>query len=561
MDFSYLATERYRWIALVFIALGLAIVIIDNTVLNVAIPYILRDLNASFDGIQWVISGYALIIATLLITVGKLGDVWGRKKVFLLGTILFAVGSFVASISQNILVLFFGEALIEAIGASMMLTSSLVLLVSEFQGRERAVAFGVWGSVAGASATIGPLFGGFLTTYYSWRWSLRINVVIALIAIIGSIFIKESFGEKGEEFDFLGVLFSGIGLFCLIFGFIEGQRFGWITPISDFTLLGWHWPLSISIIPFVFNIAIIFLLAFIGWEFYLEDMGRMPLLRMSLFTNRTFNIGLITLFILALGQFGAFFIFPLYLQNVLGLTAFQTGLVFISSSIVILFIGPISGFLASRIGPKWIISLGMFFLAFGTYWLVQSIAVAISPWSLTPPLIVFGLGIGMSSAQLTNIILSGVPVSFSGEASGVNATIRQVGTSIGIAIIGVIFARAITTHIPENIQADTHIPSGMKNTLIEKTKNITPGKGQDTLSGPPPIIQAVKNDINNALVTASKDALLYACIFTSGGTLVSLLIPNIPQQKEEVQESEKKEEEKPEEKEIIIFVPKQKSAS
>src|SRR3990167_4144556 len=166
MNLSRFATEKYRWHALVFIALGLAIVIIDNTVLNVAIPYIIRDLKTSLEAIQWVISGYALIIATLLITMGRLGDLYGRKRIFLIGTVLFAIGSYLASISQTAVTLFIGEALIEAIGASMMMTSSLALLVTEFKGKERALAFGIWGSVAGASAALGPLLGGYLTAYY-----------------------------------------------------------------------------------------------------------------------------------------------------------------------------------------------------------------------------------------------------------------------------------------------------------------------------------------------------------------------------------------------------------
>lgn len=541
MNFSGLATEKYRWIALVFLALGLAIVIIDNTVLNVAIPYILRDLKTSFDGIQWVISGYALIIATLLITVGRLGDVWGRKKVFLLGTVLFAIGSLIASFAQNVIVLFIGEAFIEAIGASMMLTSSLALLVTEFQGRERSIAFGVWGSVAGASATIGPLLGGFLTTYYSWRWSLRINVAVALIALLGSVFIKESYGEKNEQFDFIGVILSGIGLFSLIFGFIEGARFGWITPASEFVVFGWHWPLTISLIPFVFDIAVIFLLSFVGWELFLEENGHMPLLRMSLFTSKIFDIGLITLFILALGQFGIFFIMPIYLQNVLGLTAFQTGLVFLSSSVVMLAVGPLTGFLAARIGPKWLISVGMFFLLVGTYMLMQQIAVGISAWALTPALVVFGVGIGMGSAQLTNIILSGVLPSLSGEASAVNTTIRQIGTSIGIAVIGVVFSNAIATHIPENIKADSAIPSPAKEEIIHATKDITPESGSKNITFPETLSKSVKNDINKALVTASKNALFYSLIFTAGGMVISLFIPNTSLHKEEVKEEIEKE--------------------
>ncbi len=338
--FSKFATAKYRWHALVFIAVGLAIVIIDNTVLNVAIPYILRDLNTTLDAMQWIISGYALIIATLLIFMGRLGDVVGRKRVFLAGTVLFAIGSFIASIAKSAGILFIGEALIEAIGAAAMLTSSLALLASEFQGRERALAFGIWGSVAGASATIGPLLGGYFTTYHSWRWSLRINVVVALIAILGSIFIQESKGEEGKRFDWLGTILSGLGFFALVFGVIEGRNYGWWHINKTFSIGSWNWPLhDLSVIPLAFAAAALLLIWFVFYEINLEKNGGEPVVRMSLLRSRGFSWGLIAVAIMSLGQFGVFFVMPIYLQNVLGLTALKTGLVFLSSSLMFMVVG------------------------------------------------------------------------------------------------------------------------------------------------------------------------------------------------------------------------------
>ncbi len=530
MRLPNLATEKYRWMALIFLALGLAIVIIDNTVLNVAIPYILRDLNTSFDAIQWVVSGYALIIATLLITVGRLGDMFGRKRIFLLGTVFFAVGSFIASIAPNVMWLFIGEALIEAIGASMMLTSSLSLLVSEFHGRERAIAFGVWGSVAGASASLGPLLGGFLTAYYSWRWSLRINVIVAIIAILGSVFIKESKGEHAKQFDWLGTFFSGIGLFSLIFGFIEGRKFGWWTPNEPFTIDGWTWPLkNISAIPFAFGLAAIFLALFILTEYRLEKEGKSPLLKLSLFKIPGFSFGLTALGIVSMGQFGVFFILPIYLQNALGLDAFKTGVVFLSASIAVAVFGPLSGFIASKIGPKWLASVGMYVTSLGTYLLFLSLSPTATGWSLAPALVFFGIGIGMASAQLTNVILSSTPVSLAGEASAANATMRQVGTSIGIAIIGVILASRLTINLENYILSDNTIPQTVRQKIVEHTKNISveSGQRQRNFSGmPSQIAQSMKEDINKALTDAAKSALLFALFVNLLGAFFSLQIPN-----------------------------------
>jgi EmrB/QacA subfamily drug resistance transporter len=543
MKIPNFATEKNRWFALVFLSLSLAIVIIDNNVLNVAIPYILRDLKTNFGAIQWVISGYALIIATILITVGRLGDAIGRKKLFLIGLILFALGSFIASVSPNVIVLFIGEAFIEAFGAAMMMTSSLALLVTEFQGRERAIAFGIWGSIAGASASLGPLLGGYLTTYYSWRWSLRINVIIAIIAILGSVFIKEAKGKKAEKFDWMGTLYSGLGLFLLVFGFIEGRILGWWKPMQPFGLFGWQWPLtSVSITPFVFLLSALFLVLFVWNEYVMEKVGGEPLLRLSLFKNIGFTMGLITLGIVVMGQFGAFFIFPLYYQNVLGWNAFQTGVVFLWTSIAALIVGPASGVFASKYGPKWVVSTGMLASFIGVYWISNSLSVNATSLSLAPALIVLGIGIGMASAQLTNIILSHVPQQFSGEASAVNATFRQVGTSIGIAVLGTVLASSLSANIVTNVQANAMYPSGIRQQIMAIVRNVNAESGAQSIQQSIPkhpicadgtnqcissvkIFTTIKKDVNQGLVDAAKTAFRVGLVFVAIGMLCSLFIP------------------------------------
>lgn len=525
-----LATDKNRWIALVFLAMSLAIVIIDNTVLNVAVPYILRDLKTTFDSIQWVISGYALIIATLLVTVGRLGDLFGRKRVLQIGVILFAIGSFIASISQSVRILFVGEALIEAIGATMMMTSSLSLLVSEFRGRERAIAFGVWGSVAGASAAIGPLLGGYLTAYYSWRWSLRINVVVAIIALLGSTFIIESKGEGEKRFDWLGTVLSGTGLFSLVFGLIEGQTYGWWLPNKSFAIGSWTWPLTnISIIPLAFIAAACLLAIFVIAEHNIEKRGGSPLMRPSLFKNHAFSLGLATLTITALGQFGVFFILPIFLQNVLGFNAFKTGLVILPTSLSAFIFGPLSGFIASKIGPKWLIVTGMAFFAAGTYALRQSLSIDTTEASLAPALILFGTGIGTTSAQLTNLILSGVPVQLAGEGSAINSTMRQVGTSVGIAIIGVALANALTSNIANYVQNDAQIPTTARSAVITDLKNISIESGQQAVPSVhnPALAKAIHDDVENAMVQSSKTSLDYAVGFTLVGTILALFLPGV----------------------------------
>ncbi len=524
------ATEENRWYALVVIALALAIVIIDNTVLNVSIPYMLRDLNANLSSIEWVISGYALTIATILITVGRIGDLIGRKKLFILGIAIFATGSFIGSVASDVMTLIIGRAIIQAFGAAMALTSALALLATNFHGRERAIAFGVWGAIAGASASVGPLLGGYLTTYYSWQWSLRINVFVAAIAIIGSVFIRESKGEGEKHFDWLGTVLSGAGLFSLVFGLIEGQKYGWLVPNNTFYLFGQAWPFSdVSIVPFFFGAAAVFLTLFALWERRLEARGRSPLLKPSIFGSRGFTLGLLTLGILSFGMFGVFFMLPIYIENVLGLNAFETGIFLLPASASVLVFGLLSGMVASRKDPKLVVVVGMSLLAIGSLTIINMITENATLLTFAPVLMLYGMGIGFSSAQLSNIILSSSPRNVAGEASATMNTVRQVGASIGIAIIGAMLAGSLITNITANVQADSAIPTAVKQQITQNIGQLDVEGGQLGSVGsnlPPHVLTALKADINNAIIVSARTALGASSVFIVLGAALSFLIPS-----------------------------------
>jgi EmrB/QacA subfamily drug resistance transporter len=546
--FRRFATHENRWKALIVIALGLAIVVIDNTILNVSIPYMLRDLHAPFSDIQWSISGYALTIATILITVGRIGDLYGRKKLFLIGIVIFAVGSFIASTAQDSAALIFGRAGIQAIGAAIMLTSALALLASEFHGKERAIAFGIWGAVAGASATVGPLLGGYLTTYYSWRWSLRINVFVAAIAIIGSIFIIESRGAQEKRFDWPGTILSGAGLFSLVFGFIEGRTFGWITPNEPFSLLGISWPLSsVSVIPFFFTAAFLLLLVFGIHETRLEKRGGTPILTMSMFRERGFLVGILMLALLAFSLFSLFFSLPIYMETVLGYDAFSAGITFLSATIAIFVMATITGFLATRIKIKWIIITGMVLLAAGIFVLIPTITLTANDVSLSPGLLLFGIGFGLSSAQMNNIIISSAPLKVAGEAAATSVTMRQIGSAVGIAVIGSILATTLVTNMTMNIQADTAIPEAAKPGIIENLSKVDIESGQIAIENQttPAIGRAIKNDVDRALVDSTKVSMQTIFYFLIGITVLSLFLPQrikeeFPAEEKEIYQKDKK---------------------
>jgi MFS family permease len=276
------APDPRRWLTLVIVISAALIVVLDNSILNVAIPTILRDFHTTLPSVQWVVTGYALTFATLLIVGGRLGDLYGHRRIFIIGAALFGAGSLLASVSWSVGSLIVGEAIIEGIGASLMLPATLAIISTTFQGPERGLAFAAWGTTAGAAAAFGPVLGGFLTTEYSWRWAFRINVIIAPLAILGALAVMARGGPEGRRrpLDVQGAALIAAGMFLLVFGLSEGGTYGWFRPVKDFLVFGgvfWPRTAAISIVPVVFAAAAVLLFAFYGLERWKERAGRHPL--------------------------------------------------------------------------------------------------------------------------------------------------------------------------------------------------------------------------------------------------------------------------------------------
>ena len=303
---------------------------LDNTVLNLAVPTILRDFHTQLSSLQWVITGYSLTFATLLIIGGRLGDIFGHRRMFVFGAAIFGVGSFLASISTSVPTLFVGEALIEGIGASMMIPATLSILSTTFKGAERPKAFAAWGAVAGAAVAFGPIVGGFLTTDYSWRWAFRINVIVAPIIVVGALLFMhpDERSARRPHIDVRGAALIATGSFSLIFGLSEGTTYGWWNPIKDLTVGNWNaWPASrpVSVIPFAFVLATVAFTAFVVVERSMERANRDPLFEFGQLRHLGFRYGLLTTMVLAMGQFGLLFILPVLLQNGEHLSALRAG--------------------------------------------------------------------------------------------------------------------------------------------------------------------------------------------------------------------------------------------
>jgi EmrB/QacA subfamily drug resistance transporter len=479
--------SRRRWLALVILALSLLLVILDATIINVAIPSIQNEFSASLSDVEWVNSIYSLIFAMTLILWGKLGDVYGRRRLFLAGLLLFGSGSMLSGRAVSIQMLI-GMRVLQALGAAMLFPTALAIINSTFFGKERAVAFSIWGMTAGVGAALGPLLGGWVVTNATWRWGFYVNIPVVIIAFLGAlVFVKESRSEGSSgHLDVLGALLGGLGMGGIIFGLIEGQNYGWWKPKSSFTVFGLHWPFaSFSIIPFSIIGGSLLIFIFIWYEMRLEREGREPLFEFSLFKYRSYRFGLGTLGILALGQFGLIFALSLYLQSVQGLSAWETGLAIVPLALTVFVMAPIGGQLVNKVGAKPIVLTGMILDAAALFWLSTIINVNLTSAGLRLPLLLYGAGIGLANSQINNIILSDVPAARSGIASAGSSTIRRVGSALGIAIVGTVLATTFTHTAQSRLESSQFLSSSpayglIRDQIVQKLQH-TNEFGQDSL--------------------------------------------------------------------------------
>jgi len=483
--------DRRRWYALLILSLSLTLVIMDATIVNVAIPSISRQFNASFRDVEWVNTIYSLVYAATLILWGKIGDQYGRRLLFLIGVVLFGLGSALVGASSSIEMLVAMRAL-QGIGAAILSPSTLSIVTTTFKGRERGIAFGIWGATAGVAAALGPLVGGWVIDHASWRWAFFINIPIVAAAFVGSLWaIQESRDPTSRRyFDVPGTLLGGLGLGALVFGIIEGQVYGWWKPDETFSVLGWEWPTQdISIVPLSIALGVILLAIFAWYERLLEGRGSEPLFEFGLLRYRSYKYGMITGLIVNLGEIGVLFAASLYLQGTKGLSAFDTGVALLPLAIMAFIGAPVAGSFSARIGPKWIVTTGMSIEVIALLTLFAVVEPSTSTTTIALILGLYGLGLGLAIAQLTSLVLYDIPAPKAGIASGGNSTIRQVGAALGIAVIGTVLTTAIERRLTDDFaRSETLAPPvlAMQEMFLEMAKQPVNFDFAEILSGPPP---------------------------------------------------------------------------
>ncbi len=506
-DLTNTRMHRRRWAGLVFISVAVALIIVDSTIVNVAIPSIVADLGISSTQVQWVQESYTLVFAALLLVFGTLADRYGRRLMVLLGVVLFAAASVFAALAStgDLLIL---SRLIQGVGGAMILTSSLSIINAAFRGRERAIAFAVWGSTIGGMAAVGPLLGGWLTTYFSWRWAFGINVPLGVIIIIGILYAVVESKEAGvpRRVDVVGALLSVVLFGSLVFGLIEGRTYGWW--LSNKPPSFWTW--DISPIPFVFGITLVALAAFIAWGVHRERQGKSTMLAFGLLRIPSFRNGNIAALIVSLGEFGLILSLPLWLQNVLGYDALQAGLIILALAIGSFVSSGFAGAFGNRVSPVTIVRVGILAEIVGIIIVAFNITPTAQWWQIVPGIFIYGFGVGLATAQLTSVVLKDVPLDQSGQGSGTQSTARQIGSALGIAILGTVLFTNLGAGLQAKLDERPEIPAAAATQIVDAVV--------DSAGGAIPGLDAQSADVAADARQAFSDATRLGA-FTAAGFL------------------------------------------
>ncbi len=424
---SFLDEEHRKWWTLVAVAFGLFMIMLDNTVVNVALPSIQRDLHVSVSQLEWVVNGYFLTFAVLMLSGGKLADLLGRRRIFIAGLVVFTLSSLACGLATSGGMLIAFRA-VQGIGAAMMNPATLSIITATFPPRQRGMAMGIWVGVSAVALALGPITGGLLAQYAHWSWIFFINVPIGVLAIVAArVVIRESRDTSADQrLDLPGLATSGAALFALTYALIEANSKGWTSA----------------------EILSLFAAAVVGFAAFIlvEKRQRAPMLDISLFRNPTFAGANSTMLLVALSMFGVFFFVSLFVQNILHYSPVRAGAAFLPMTVCIILFAPVAGKLSDRIGSRWLMGagLGMVSVSLVLFSLVDQNS---SFWNLFPALLIGGAGMATAMTPTTSAAMGSVPVDKAGVGSGVLNSMRQVGGSLGVAIMGAILGSYISVSV------------------------------------------------------------------------------------------------------------------
>ncbi len=447
------------WLVLLVLTTGFFMILLDTTIVNVAIPAMSTGLNTTLDQILWVLNAYILVYAVLLITAGRLGDLYGQRNLFAIGLFIFTVASALCGFAQDPTQLI-AARILQGVGGALLTPQTLAILTTIFPPERRGAAFGIWGGVAGLATVAGPTVGGAIITYIDWRWIFFINVPIGIAALAATFWIIPDLRPgRHHGWDILGIILATAGLFAIVFGLIEGQRYSW-GQIESYAIT----------IPELIAGGAALLVIFIIWERFQSE----PLMPLSLFKNRNFAVANWIAAAISFGMLSMFLPFTIYLQSVRGFSALVAGLTLAPMSLTSMFTAPFAGRLSDRIGGKYILMTGitLFTIGMGS---IAYIAGPDSTWiNFLAPAIVAGAGLGMTFAPMTTVAMRNIEPRVAGSASAVLNTIRQLGAAVGSAVIGAILQNQLATTLHNQaVSHATALPSSFRDQFIAAFSSVS----------------------------------------------------------------------------------------
>lgn len=456
-----------RWIALAFLTFSALTSVIDNSVMTVVAPTIEKSFHASLEAVEWTTSSYALVFGATMLLWGKLGAMFGQRRMFILGNLTFALGSALLGWSPTIELMIAMRA-VQGLGAAMLNPAAIALIALLFTGRDRAVAYGINGMTATVGVGLGYILGGLCAEYVGWRWAFYVNLPICILAAWGAWRYVPVTREHAERrpLDYLGAVQSLVGLALIIFALIQGQALGWWTVKQPLVLFGWAAPLPVSAAPLALGLGCLLLAVFAQRELALARSRREPLFDVTLFRHASFRWGSIVGMLRFLAQFAVNYSVTLFLQIFEGIKALQSALVSVPIALFGTIAAPLGGWLANRLGVQRIVLVGVLLQGAGLFWLWWIVAPALSLWELAGPFSLFGLGSGLASAQLNTATLQDVPRDRTGDASSAAVTLRQLGAPFAAALVGLILESTVTRLALEGYDRSARGVGAMENVVL-----------------------------------------------------------------------------------------------
>jgi EmrB/QacA subfamily drug resistance transporter len=509
---------KQRWIALAFMGIALLVISLDSTVLSLALPSIARELGSSVSGLQWIVDAYMLAIAGLLLTIGYLGDRFGRKPTLLIGLVVFGVFSLGAALARSTAMLI-GMRAMMGVGAATIMPATLSILTATFRDpKERAQAIAIWAAIFALGMGLGPIIGGWLLNNYSWSSVFYINLPVVVIGLVGgALYIENSRSENRRQIDYLGALLSIGGFVALVYALIQAGSDGW----------------TAAHVLYAFFAAVVLLGAFIIWEL----KSRSAMLPLHFFKNMSFSGANVALTLVSFAMMGASFFLAQYLQSVQGYTPLQAGIRMLPMAGAMFLASAVSARIAARLGTKYTVSFGILLAAIGFFYFAAIAAVDTSYSLIVIAMCITSVGMGLCMSPATNSIMGSIPVAQAGVGSAMNSTNRQIGAALGVAVLGTLLNSGYLASIKA-----VQWPVPMPEQLMGAIRNSVQGAHIAAQQIPnPQLAQMVIDKSNHAFTSGTAHALVISAIIMVVASVATLImLPNrvrAPEEDKEVNQA------------------------